>query len=424
MGLPENILPAIGVGLCLLAFCQIALWSSQALSFRKLSQQQFRESSKQFRSQIREPHADSSHETPANSWAGFRNFRVQSLVKETDNCTSVYLVPEDGKPIPHFRPGQHLTFRFNIPNQVKPVIRCYSLSDGPGKPYYRISVKIAAPPREHPDLPPGIASTYVNQLLQVGQVVAVKSPAGHFYLNEDSQKPVVLLAGGVGITPMVSMLDRLISLGSRRQILLAYGIHDSADHPFKQYLSSMTQRHQNIFLLNCYSRPKATDQPGGVDYHFAGRVTVELLRQILSSSDCEFYLCGPPPFMKSLYEGLLAWGVAENEIRFEAFGPASIGKRLTKSVAVAEANAEPIAIKFALSDASAVWDGSHESLLEFAEANRVPVDSGCRAGSCGTCSVEVLSGSVTYPDGQKPQCEPGHCLTCIARPQGPLELGA
>ncbi len=424
MGLPENILPAIGVGLCLLAFCQIALWSSQALSFRKLSQQQFRENAKQFRSQIREPLADSRSETPAESWVGFRNFRVHSLVKETDTCTSVYLVPEDGKPIPHFRPGQHLTFRFSIPGQAKPVIRCYSLSDGPGKPYYRVSVKIAAPPREHPELPPGKASTYVNQLLQVGQIVPVKSPAGHFFLNEDSQKPVVLLAGGVGITPMVSMIDRLIALGSRRQIVLAHGINDSADHAFKQHLSSVTQRHQNIYLLNCYSRPKATDQPRGVDYHFEGRVTVELLQQILPSHDCEFYLCGPPPFMKSLYEGLLEWGVAENEIRFEAFGPASISKRPAKSVAAADANAEPIAIKFALSDATAVWDGSHESLLEFAEANGIPVDSGCRAGSCGTCSVEVLSGSVAYPDGQKPKCEPGHCLTCIARPQGPVELGA
>jgi ferredoxin-NADP reductase len=425
MGLPETILPAIGIGLCLLAMCQVALWSSQSLGFRKLGRQQFSENAKRFRAQIRDPLGDNSSDMTTATWAGFRNFRVDSLVKETDTCTSVYLVPEDGKPIPHFHPGQHLTFRFTIPGQAKPVVRCYSLSDGPGKAYYRISVKIASPPHDRDELPPGKASSYINQLMQVGQIVPVKAPAGHFFLNEESNKPVVLLAGGVGITPMVSMLDRLIATQSQRLILLAYGINHSADHAFKQLLAAISEQHPNVHLLNCYSRPQATDH-AGVDYHLDGRVSTDLLQQVLPDPDCEFYLCGPPPFMKSLYEGLLEWGVAESDIRYEAFGPASIGKRPSKSADVPcpAPAAEPVAIKFAVSDATAVWDGSHESLLEFAEASGIPVDSGCRAGSCGSCSVEVIAGKIEYSDGQKPNCEPGHCLTCIARPNGPVELGA
>jgi ferredoxin len=129
--------------------------------------------------------------------------------------------------------------------------------------------------------------------------------------------------------------------------------------------------------------------------------------------------------MTSLYEGLLAWGVEPVNIRFEAFGPASIGRPDSNPVATDSPTRtfELVPVNFSKSEVVANWDGSHVTLLEFAEAQGIPVDSGCRAGSCGSCATAIVSGSVKYSTGKQPACGSGECLLCIARPDGPLELG-
>ena len=420
MGIYETVIPAMGIGLCAIALVQLALWSAHSFGGLTLNRKQFRDQSQRFRQQLKSTRTRTD-DTDKFSWHGFRHFRVSQLVRETKNCTSVYLVPEDGKPIASFKPGQHLTFRFQIPGQIKPVVRCYSLSDGPGKPHYRISVKEMAPPADRPELQPGRASHYINHQLQVGDRIEVKAPAGSFVLNVQSEKPVVLLAGGIGITPLVSMIEYLIQQQSNRLILLAYGVNHSDDHVFKEQLAKISIQQANVHLLTCYSFPNPEDQQG-VDFHVAGFVSVDLLRPVLPNNDCEFYLCGPPPFMNSIFTGLIEWGVEESKIRFEAFGPASIGK--ASKLEQAPVVTETVSVKFANADVIASWDGSSESLLELAELNQIEIDSGCRAGSCGTCSTELISGRIKYPENQKVNCEAGRCLVCIARPDGPVELGA
>lgn len=418
-----TVISVVGIGLCLISALGVAHWSSLAIRNRTDEQIAFKNRLRYFRSQMEQPSGSQQTPADAKTWSGYRDFQVDRMVQETATCTSVYLVPADGKPLPHFRPGQHLTFKFQVPDIPKPVVRCYSLSDGPGKRTYRISVKRVAAPIDQPNLPPGKASTYVNRHLQVGQIVSVKAPAGHFYLDETSHKPVVLLAGGIGITPMISMLDRLIQTRSERPILLVSGMRNGDDHAFKKYLAEINGQHSNVHLLNCYSSPSSTDR-SGIDFHFHGRVSVDLLKKVLPGTDCEFYLCGPPAFMNSLYEGLLDWGANESDIRFEAFGPASIGNRTSATAAPISTETSLLAIKFARSDTSVVWDGSHSSVLELAEAHDIPIDSGCRSGNCGTCEIELMEGTVEYPEGLKPDCEPGHCLACIARPTSATELGA
>ena len=419
----DAIIPLMGIGLCALVVLQFAMWSASSVGSIAADQRSFNKEKSKFCKQLESNKQADSNNVGKASWKGFRAFRVDRLVKETDVCTSVYLVPDDGKPIVSFRPGQHLTFRFQIPGQSKPVVRCYSLSDGPGKSYYRISVKQVPPPRDKPELPSGRASTYINRQLEVGQRIEVKAPSGSFYLNEDSLKPIVLLAGGIGVTPMVSMLDQLVAQGSTRPILVAYGVNFSTDQAFKSYFEEIARQHANVNLLVCYSSPLPEDKLG-VDYQVKGFVSADLLKRALPTLECEFYMCGPPPFLNSIFEGLLAWGVPEEEIRFEAFGPASIGKKKPDEAGDEAAKVEAVPVKFAASELSVSWDGSCDSLLEFAESNGVPIDSGCRAGSCGTCSTELISGKVSYPEGQKVNCDPGQCLVCVARPNGPIELGA
>lgn len=423
----ESLLPLLGVALCAIVLIQMGFWT--ASSFRSLlnSHKHYQLSQELLRKQIEvassKLSAGNTEATEDGHWKGFRQFRVDRLVKETDLCTSVYLRPIDEKAICPFLPGQHLTLKFSIPGQAKSVVRCYSLSQGPHEREYRISVKAVPPPRDQPHAPAGLVSNFVNQQLKQGDTVEIKSPSGHFHLDVSSSAPVVLLAGGIGITPLLSMVDFIVEHQPERPVVLFYGSRFGADHAFKNYLAAIQAKHKNIFVVNAYSAPQGNDRPN-VDFHVKGFVSMELIKKVLPNQSYEFYMCGPPPFMDSVYNGLTEWGIPESRIHFEAFGPASIGKTRHQEPAGGSASAKGTDVFFASSQVQAIFGGDAENLLEFAEANGIDVDSGCRSGNCGTCQVAIKKGKVKYPDGEQVDCDPGHCLLCIAQPDGPIELEA
>ncbi len=357
---------------------------------------------------------------PNTAWTGFRRFVVKQIVSETRNTTSVYLVPQDGLAIPTFRPGQHLTIQFQLPNQAKPLVRCYSLSAGPNPDYYRITVKAIPAPRDQADLPPGRISNFIHDGLQENMTVDIKAPNGDFYLDLDRESPVVLLAGGVGITPMLSMIETVLATNRKREILLLYGVQNGNDHLFKKRLKTLADSHNHFNVVNCYSSPTPEDI-SRKDCHVDGRVSVEILKRALPNNQFDFYMCGPGPFMESLYKDLLVWGVSENQIHFEAFGPASIKKSEIKKV-VTEGTGTVAKIKFAKSETEVAWHDGYENILEAAEAAEVALDSGCRSGNCGTCQVGLLSGKVKYIAKPPSDIEPGTCLPCVAQPDGNVEL--
>src|SRR2546428_17383 len=157
-------------------------------------------------------------------WNGYRKFTLAKKVPECEDVISFYLAPHDGKPLPPFRPGQYLTFQLNIPGSTKPVIRCYSLSDGPSHPdRYRVTIKKALPPPDQPQAPLGMASSFFCERLKEGDILDVKAPGGNFCLELASEKPVVLISGGVGITPMLSMLNAIVESGSKREVWFFFG---------------------------------------------------------------------------------------------------------------------------------------------------------------------------------------------------------
>ena len=268
-----------------------------------------------------------------------------------------------------------------------------------------------------------MVSNFVNQNLQQGDTIELKAPAGHFHIDVDSVTPVVLLAGGIGITPLLSMIDYLITYQPERQIILFYGSRNGADHSFKSYLAQIQQQFKNIFIINAYSEPGTEDKPN-VDFHVNGFIGMELIKKVLPNQAYQFYMCGPPPFMDAVYNGLTAWGVSESQIHFEAFGPASIGNSRKKKQAIESTEAVGTDVVFVGSNVKAVFGDSTSNLLEVAEANGVDIESGCRAGNCGTCQVAIKRGKVKYPEGHQVECDPGHCLTCVAQPDGPVELEA
>lgn len=358
-------------------------------------------------------------------WNGVREFYVSRKELECEDCHSIYFTPCDGKTLPGFYPGQYLMFSLPITDD-KPLTRCYSLSDSPGKPYYRCTIKKV--PSGGEGLPPGRSSTYFNDAVQVGDVIKVKSPRGKFYLDTDKPGPIVLLAGGVGITPVLSMLNTVSDLEQDREVYFFLAVRNGRQHMFREHLEPFRGTGRNIRVIVVYSEPDPEDVQGR-DYDFKGRVTIDLLNQVLPSNNFDYFMCGPIPFMDSLEAGLQEWGVPKEQIHLEAFGSP---KKVRPPVATnAGANGDegtnvPAGppVQFASSGKAIAWDPGYECLLDMAEANGINVESGCRAGNCGTCALAVKSGTVKYSEPPDLVPDVGMCLPCVCIPDGPVVLDA
>lgn len=363
------------------------------------------------------------------AWAGYREFIVQRRVREDklgDVC-SFYLVPADGQPLPAYRPGQYLTFRLEVEDPgtqaPKHIVRCYSLSDAPRPERYRITVKRVPPPAGCTDLPPGLSSNYLHDHVPEGSRLWVRAPAGHFYLVREPPLPVVLVGGGIGITPMLSMLATLFEGDGGREVWLFYGVRDGDEQLMQGPLRALAARHANFHLHVCYSRPGAADVEG-VDFQHRGRISIPLLRAALPLGRYQFYVCGPKAMMEALVPGLETLGVDPGDIHYESFGPATLTRRTRSAPAPATASGPPVTVTFSRSGQRLAWDPGADSLLEFAEGHGIEVVSGCRAGSCGSCQTEVVSGAVELNQQPDAEVAAGHCLLCISTPRSDLVLDA
>ncbi|MCU7917016.1 MAG: 2Fe-2S iron-sulfur cluster binding domain-containing protein [Candidatus Thiodiazotropha sp. (ex Epidulcina cf. delphinae)] len=360
-----------------------------------------------------------------SAWTGFREFFVQRREMEDESGTicSFYLVPVDGNPLPAYKPGQFLTFKLQIDDPdtkaSKSLVRCYSLSDRPRPDHYRVSIKRVRAPADQPQLAPGISSNFFHDHLQKGDRLLVKPPAGQFHLMENSSLPVVLIGGGIGITPVLSMLNTLLESGAQREVWLFYGVRNGKDQIMKQHLQALAKAHANFQLHVCYSAPAEEDKQG-IDYQHSERISIPLLRATLKLMRYQFYVCGPTPMMEEIVHGLKAWGVERNDIHYESFGAATPAQQHRPDQK--SANTAAMNVTFNRSNKTLTWDSAADSLLEFAEANGVEVTSCCRAGSCGSCQTPIASGEVEYNQQPNADIVPGHCLLCIARPKNNLIL--
>jgi ferredoxin-NADP reductase len=289
------------------------------------------------------------------------------------------------------------------------------LSDRWQPDFYRISVKRIVEPR------PGLVSNHVHDRLHVGDTVQARAPAGHFVLD-DGDAPVVLVAGGIGITPVLSMLEASLAARPSRPVWLFYGLRHGGEHAMKARLAALAAEHANFHLCVCYSRPRPEDVPGR-DYDVAGHVDVGLLRTSLPLLPFHFHVCGPRAMLETLVPALRDWGVPERHIHYEAFGPASLPARAPEP-APARAAATPIRVGFARQQQTHAWEPAAGSLLVFAEQHGIAVDFGCRAGGCGTCQTRIVSGEVSYANAPDFEPSPGTCLLCVATPKTDLVLDA
>jgi ferredoxin-NADP reductase len=370
--------------------------------------------------------------TATCAWPGWRDFRVVGREFEDAGQTqcSFHLRPIDGVPLPPFQPGQYLTFSLKVPDGAtgvpggeRTITRCYSLSDRPDAMAYRITVKRVPSPLYQPELPPGASSSYFHDRVRPGDVLRVKAPSGHFCIDTDAGMPAVFIAGGIGITPLMSMLRWCVAEQPGRSIHLYYGVRSSADHAFKRVLEDLAASHPALRLNVVYSSPGPEDVLGR-DYLHVGHIDLDLLRSTLPHGRHQFYVCGPPPMMQSLVPALREWGVQAGDVHFEAFGPASVRPAMPPTNEPRVAVAGAIEVHFSRSGRTLLWDGQDANLLDFAERHDLAVESGCRSGSCGACQTRLVSGLVTYADDPDHDIAEGHCLLCVGKPRSALVLEA
>ena len=358
-------------------------------------------------------------------WEGFRAFMVEKKVSESQSITSFYLKPEDDEPLPPFMPGQFLTFRLNMPEHSTPVMRTYSLSDSPNHPdYYRVSIKRLPAPEDPPGLPEGLSSNYFHDQVRPGTRLCVKAPCGKFYLDPSDTTPVVLLSGGVGLTPMISMLNAIVESGSKRPVWFMHGTPNSREHAMGAHMRRIAAENDNVRVHISYSQPRREDREGG-HYDSWGHVDIDLLKRVLPPAPYDFYLCGPTPFMKSLYIGLLKWGVAETRIHHEFFGPVSALKERTEAASKVAADSKSqtaVEVSFAKSGLTAKWDPALDSILDLAEAQGLRPDFSCRTGICHTCSSKLIKGEVEYVTEPLDMPDPGCILICCSKPKTNLVI--
>lgn len=252
-------------------------------------------------------------------WNGYRPFVVDRKQKESELITSFYLRPQDGGPLPPFEPGQYTTVKVQHPTTPTSP-RNYSLSDKPGNGHYRISVK--REPSPAPGAPAGLISNYLHDEIHVGDVLELRPPNGDFRLRlaDDHLRPIVLMSGGVGITPVLSMLKTLVEHGCRAPIHFVHCARNSEIHAFREEVEQLSDGRENVNIHFRYSDPLADDVTAG-RCHTVGFLTADFLDELSPSDEADYYFCGPKPFMGAVHFNLKRRGVDDGQIHYEFFGP-------------------------------------------------------------------------------------------------------
>ncbi len=347
--------------------------------------------------------------------ARWRPLKVTGIVDESSTIRSFHLAPDDGVGLLPHSAGQHLPIRVTLPGEDKLVIRNYTLSVAPSDGFYRISVK-----RE------GAVSRHLHDAIKVGDVIEARAPAGDFTIDAREPRPAVLLAGGVGITPMLAMLRHIVFEGARKQRVrptwLFHAARTKAERPFGAELTALVERSFSaVKLVRVLSDTAAAED--GADYEAAGRIDMALLTRQLPFNDYDFYICGPAAFTQALYDGLRGLNIADARIHAEAFGPSSL-VRTAESGAPAAAPARPAAtgpvpVAFMASAKEARWTPASGTLLELAEARGLSPEFSCREGTCGTCKTKLLRGAVTHLRQPGVSLADDEVLICCAVPAEP-----
>lgn len=245
-------------------------------------------------------------------WRGFKAFRVTDRKEESSEITSFTLEPADGAQVPTYKAGQYLALQIKVPGQERFQIRQYSISEPWNGKRYRISVK-----RE----PGGLISDYLHEQVKVGDELAVHMPAGDFVLHE-SERPLVMLSGGVGITPLLAMLGEMMRDGSQRPVTFVHAARSREVHAFHDEIARLIADNPQVKRATFYTTVTDGDERG-VHFDEEGYISLEALRPYLpaDATGAEYYYCGPTGFTGAVEDVLNSLSVPKAQRFTETFGP-------------------------------------------------------------------------------------------------------
>lgn len=357
----------------------------------------------------------------------YREYTVFRVVPESENIVSFYLEPQHSDQIHCHKAGQFLPIEVQPPETPEPIHRTYTISNAPNGKYFRLTIKREPPTR--PNVTPGLASNYFHDFVEPGTTIRAMSPRGKFALDKSSTRPIVLISAGVGITPMISMLEQLandrLGCGCNRKVWFIHATQNGKTHAFASAVRKLTENWQYLSSHICYSKP-GDDDVKGSDYHSSGHVGIDLIKSLLPLDDYEYYLCGPAPFMQSVFDGLTSLNIDEKRIHYEFFGDGSTLHKNQPQKLIAEAEAAPttvpVPVRFAKSGIETVWEKSKGSLLELAESEGINPHYGCRSGVCQTCTTTIIEGQVDYSEPPMDEPEANKALICCCVPRTETDI--
>jgi len=335
---------------------------------------------------------------PSAPVGGFIQVPVIGVFPETDDIRTFRMARPEGF---SFASGQFTSVRINIDGQ--PVVRCYTISSAPQSAgYFEISVKKQ-----------GLMSGTLHASVRPGSMVSVMPPSGGFSYPSGDDRPVALLAGGVGITPMMSMLRHAVNADPTRPVTLLYSVHTHRDVAFRDELRLLATRHPQTKIVITTTR-------GPHDAEFlSGRIDGRMIgEQVEDVINTVFMICGPTPMIEGMKTTLAELGVPDGQIRSEAF-EAAVASTVAPEIGAEDPPAQTASNSFQLHlvDTDATIEITNgDTLLAACEAAGIAIPSACRAGVCGTCRARLVDGQVRcdsdlLDDGDRAD---GYILPCVA----------
>ena len=352
-----------------------------------------------------------SRTVPVKPWSG--KLRVESILQETPSVKTLRLSMPDSVVLPFtYFPGQFLTFSLNIDgDQVK---RSYTIASSPTQSHYcAVTVK-----REED----GLVSRHLHDEVKEGDLLELSASFGKFVFTGEEAESIVLIAGGVGITPMMSVVRYLTDIGWRNDIFFLFACRSTDDFIFRRELEQLQLIHPNLHV-----HASMTREPGAVWMGLKGYFNTDIINHLVPGiSGRRVHVCGPPPMMEAMLSNLKELGVPKDSIFTEAFGPARKPVVDPASAAAPKAGVTGTTVSFARSEKKADL-APDETVLEAADEIGVEIDNSCRSGQCGLCKVKLLSGEVTMEvedslsDDDKAA---GLILACQAKAEEPISIDA
>lgn len=368
---------------------------------------------------------------PSKGWKG--ELRIATIFQETPDVRTLRLMSVDGGEFPFvYQPGQFINIQLMIDG--KRVNRSYTLASSPTRSdACELTIK-----RE----PSGLASRYIHESLRVGDVLPVSGPSGKFVFTGDNASGVVLIAGGVGITPVISILRYLTDRAWKGAIHFLIVAKTEQDLIFRDELRWLQSRHPNLHVCITLTRT----EPQSMWTGNRGRATAELMTRVIPNlAQLPVYLCGPNEMMDATTELLLQLGVPSSQIHTEAFSGKKSLPVNAETGTVPPVESAPVispatltamtkqtaksgmaTIRFSRSGHSTQVDADM-TILEASEKLSIEIPNECRSGICGQCKTRLLDGTVQM------DCEDalsaaektsGIVLACQARPQSDVSVEA